>query len=338
MRSKLFASGIAALSCLALAACGATDPAAPPDPEHVWDMTVTTGDSSTWYEAAEHFADTLTERSDGRIQVRLFTGERLSAGDPAAGVEQLMAGTKDLSYNSTIIYAGIDPRFGAINAPFRYPDHAAAEAAIESGAREAYEELSAEFGVEMLGFGESGFRQITNNVRPIRTPEDLAGIKIRIPGMGLFTDVFRDLGANPTTMNFAEVFTSLQQGTIEAQENPMDVISSAGLAEVQQHLTIWNFVYDPLILGMNKELFDSLDPADRDLVRSAAAEANELQIASNRALEDSQVAEQSELMETVELTPDEIAVFAEAVQPLYDAYAPVWGPELDAAVDPGAGR
>ncbi len=333
MMSMRFLRGVAVLACLALGACGSVT-AAPGGPVHTWTMTVTTGESSTWYEAAQRFADTLERESDGRMRLRVFTGEQLSAGDPAAGVEQLMNGDKDFSYNSTIIYAGIDPRFGAINAPFLYQNHEEADRAIDSGAREAYERLCAEFGVTMLGFGESGFRQITNNVRPIRTPADLEGIKIRIPGIGLFTDVYRSLGANPTTMNFSEVFTSLQQGTIEGQENPMDVISSAGLAEVQEYLTIWNYVYDPLILGMNQELFTSLSPADRRIVLDAAREANEFQVQANRKLEQAQVAEQSRLMEVTELTDEQVDRFRQAVRPLYDEYAEVWGPALTDAVTP----
>lgn len=333
MLSMRMLRGVALLACLTLGACGSVD-ATPGGPVHTWTMTVTTGESSTWYQAAQRFADTLERESDGRMRLRVFTGEQLSAGDPAAGVEQLMSGDKDFSYNSTIIYAGIDPRFGAINAPFLYQNHEEADRAIAGGAREAYERLSAEFGVKMLGFGESGFRQVTNNVRPIRTPADLDGIKIRIPGIGLFTDVYRSLGANPTTMNFSEVFTSLQQGTIEGQENPMDVISSSGLAEVQEYLTIWNYVYDPLILGMNQELFDSLSTADQQLVLDAAQDANEFQVEANRRLEKTQVEEQSRLMEVTELTDDEVNRFRQAVRPLYDEYADVWGPALTDAVTP----
>ncbi|OQO92012.1 C4-dicarboxylate ABC transporter substrate-binding protein [Saccharomonospora piscinae] len=333
MRSKRFLRGAAVLACLALGACG-QGAATPGEQVYTWDMTVTTGESSTWYQAAQRFADTLERESDGRMRLRVFTGEQLSSGDPAAGVEQLMSGDKDFSYNSTIIYAGIDPRFGAINAPFLYQNHEEADRAIDGGAREAYEDLSAEFGVTMLGFGESGFRQVTNNVRPIREPADLDGIKIRIPGIGLFTDVYRDLGANPTTMNFSEVFTSLQQGTIEGQENPMDVISSAGLAEVQEYLTIWNYVYDPLILGMNQELFESLSPDDRRIVTEAAEDANEFQVQASRELEQAQIDEQSELMDVTRLTDAQVERFQQAVRPLYDEYERVWGPTLTDAVTP----
>ncbi|MEU3275385.1 DctP family TRAP transporter solute-binding subunit [Saccharomonospora sp. NPDC006951] len=335
MMSKRRLRGVAVLACLALSGCGPVA-AVPGDEVHTWNMTVTTGESSTWYQAAQRFADALERESDGRMRLRVFTGEQLSAGDPAAGVEQLMSGSKDFSYNSTIIYAGIDPRFGAINAPFLYQDYEDADRAIGNGARAAYEDLCAEYGVKMLGFGESGFRQVTNNVRPVTTPDDLDGIKIRIPGIGLFTDIYRGMGANPTTMNFSEVFTSLQQGTIEGQENPMDVISSSGLAEVQEYLTVWNYVYDPLVLGMNEELFDSLGEADQRIVLDAAEEANDFQIQASRELEQAEIDRHAGLMDVTRLTDEQVNAFRQAMQPLYDEYEPVWGDTLTTAVKPGS--
>ncbi|QVQ51423.1 DctP family TRAP transporter solute-binding subunit [Spiractinospora alimapuensis] len=331
--SKLCTGVAAAATGLSLTACG-TAGAASDDTTYSWKMTITVGAASTWYEAAELFAETLERESDGRMSVDVFPNEQLSAGNQAGGVEQLMSGDKDFTYNSTIIYAAVDPRFGAINAPFLYTDYDQADAAISAGAEEAYQELTAEFGVHMLGFGESGFRQVTNNVRPIEAPEDLEGIKIRIPEIGLLTDFYRGSGANPSTMNFAEVFTSLQQGTIEGQENPMDVIDKAGMAEVQAYLTVWNYVYDPLILGVNQELFDSLDPADQDIIQDAADEANAYQIQLNRDAEEVQLEEQAELLDTTVLDEAQMAEFREAVQPLYDDYASVWGTDLIDAVTP----
>lgn len=334
-RSKL-ALATALTVALVLSACGkgAAGGAAGGE-SYNWDMTITTSKSSTWYEGAELFAETLREESGGRMNVNIFTSEQLSGGDPAAGVEQLMNGEKTFSYNSTIIYAGIDPKFGAVNAPFLYTDFDQAEAALESGGVEAYEQLSESVGVKMLGFGESGFRQITNNVRPIEEPEDVQDIKMRIPGIGLFTDAYQLLGANPTTMNFAEVFTSLQQGTIEGQENPVDIIYSSGLDEVQEYLTVWNYVYDPLILGMNKEQFDDLSEQDQQIVLDAAAKANELQIKNNREKEAGELDELSDTMQVTELTAEQTEAFQEAMNPLYDKYESIWGPDLADAVQPG---
>ncbi len=323
----------AALSAgaLTLTACGG---GADGEDTYTWDFTVTTSETSTWYAAAERFAEILEEESDGRMQVNIHANEQLSGGDPAAGVEQLMNGDKAFSYNSTIIYDGLDSRFSAINAPFLYDDYEQAEAAIENGGREAYQELSREMGVEMLGFAESGFRQLTTTETAVTEPEDLTNLVVRVPGSSLFLDIFDELGADPTTMNFAEVYTSLQTGTIDGQENPYDVIYSSGLQEVQGHLTVWNYVYDPLILGMNADLYDSLSEEDQQIVQDAAAEANEMQISENRALEEEQLAELSEEMEVTELTEEQVETFREAMEPVYDTHQDDWTEELFEAVQP----
>ncbi|WP_430592390.1 DctP family TRAP transporter solute-binding subunit [Humidisolicoccus flavus] len=299
-----------------------------------WDFTITVSDTSSWYAGAERFAEILDEKSDGRIQVNIFANEQLSGGDPAAGVEQLMNGDKAFSYNSTIIYSGIDPRFGAINAPFLYDSYETADEAIESGGLEAYQDLAAEHGVQLLGFGESGFRQITNNKVEITTPDDVRGLKLRVPGSSLFLGIYEELGADPLTMNFSEVFTSLQTGTIDGQENPYDVIYSNGLAEVQDYLTVWNYVYDPLMLGMNKDLFDSLSPEDQALVEEAAAEANEFQREMNRERGEEQLAEMSETMTVTELTPEQVQEFRDVIAPVYDEFTSIWTQELLDAVTP----
>lgn len=322
---------ILSLTVLSVTACGDGGGG---EETYTWDFTVTTSNTSTWYQAAELFAETLDQESDGRMQLNIHANEQLSGGDPAAGVEQLMNGDKAFSYNSTIIYDGLDSRFSAINAPFLFADYEEAESTIEASAEDAYRELSREIGVEMLGFGESGFRQLTTTDTPVTSPDDLANLVIRVPGSSLFLNIFNELGADPTTMNFAEVYTSLQTGTIDGQENPYDVIYSSGLQEVQDHLTVWNYVYDPLILGMNADLYDSLSEEDQQIVQDAAAEANAFQIQQNRELEEEQLAELREDMEVVELSDDELSAFREAMEPVYEAHREDWTEDLMEAVQP----
>lgn len=172
--------GIATATGLVLTACGGAG--SDGEESYTWDFTVTSSETSSWYAGAERFAEILEERSDGRMVVNIHANEQLSGGDPAAGVEQLMNGDKAFSYNSTIIYDGLDSRFSAINAPFLYDDYEQAEATIEASALEAYEELAREMGVEMLGFGESGFRQLTTSDTEVTEPEDLRNLVIRVPG------------------------------------------------------------------------------------------------------------------------------------------------------------
>lgn len=297
--------------------------------QYRWKMTVTSGPTSTWFTAAEKLAEDLKTETNGRITLKVFASERLSAGEPMAGVEQLMDGTKDLSFNSPIIYAGINPKYGAVAAPFRFSSMDEGHAAMEGAGGEAYRKLLEEDGVHVLGYGESGMRQLTNSKRPIHSPEDMRGLKFRIPGFGLYTDFYRAVGANPTTMAFSEVFTSLQQGAIDGQENPIDIIYSADLKAVQPYLSIWNYSYDPLILGINKELFDSLSAEDQELVSRLGQEAAQFQMDENRKREESELVELKDSgMEVNTLTPEEIDAFKEPLTELYSKYRSVWGSEL----------
>ncbi|WP_099300734.1 DctP family TRAP transporter solute-binding subunit [Bacillus sp. Marseille-P3800] len=312
------------LSIIGVAGCSSH--ATTQEEVYEWKMSVTVGPGSTWYEGAIKFAEDLKEQSNGRFLVDVYTNEQLSAGNPEAGVEQLMDGLKDFSYNSSIIYAGIDPRFGVLSAPFLINDFDDAERVLQGQSGKIINEMLRERGVEPLGFGESGFRQITNDTRAITSPEDLDHLKIRVPSMGVFTNLYRTQEADPITMAFSEVYTALQQGTIDGQENPVDVTYSAGLIEVQQYMTMWNYVYDALVFGMNKELFDSLPPEDQALIKKVAAEANAYQINRTREKEQAQLTELEEKgMDIYYPTDDEIGQFRESSQQVYDDFRDVWG-------------
>ncbi|MDN5586119.1 MAG: DctP family TRAP transporter solute-binding subunit [Brevibacterium sp.] len=300
-----------------------------------WKMTVTTGSTSTWYLAAEKFAKDLEEETNGRITLKVFGNERLSAGEATAGVEQLMDGAKDFSYNSPIIYSAVDPRFGAVTAPFVFDTVEEGQDALAGEGGDVYSDYLSEHGVHLLGFGESGMRQLTNTHHPIHTPEDLHGLKFRIPGFGLYTDLYRALGSNPTTMPFGEVFTALQQGAIDGQENPIDVIHSANLQEVQPYLTLWNYSYDPLVFGVNEKLFESLDDEDQKLVSRLADDTNKFQIKENRDREKELIAELEDSgMEVNRLTDSEKKEFRRELKPLYAQYREIWGKDMSEAFIP----
>ncbi|MEW9674071.1 DctP family TRAP transporter solute-binding subunit [Ammoniphilus sp. 3BR4] len=306
-----------------------TQSADKPTEKYDWKMSVTVGDTSTWFLAAQQFADEVKQKSDGRINVTVYPNEQLSGGDSGKAIELLIKGSTDLTYNSTIIYSIMDERLGVVSAPFMFKDLAEVDQAMAGKGGEAVKKLLREKGVEPLGFGQNGFRQVTNSVKPIQKPEDIQGLKIRIPGIKMYVDLWKKLGADPTKMTFSEVFTSLQQKTIDGQENPIDVIHSAKLNEVQKYATLWNYSYDPLILGMNKKLFDSLHPEDQKIVQEAADNANAFQIKLAREMEAKQIEElKSKGMEIYEPTAEELAAFKEAVQPIYEQYESVWTKEL----------
>lgn len=326
----LITAGVSALT-LGLASCGSEGSE---EQTYEWDLQHTVGENSTWQEGAEVFAEALDEKSDGRMQLTIHGNEQLAGGDSARGVEMVMNGETAFSYHSTIIYAGLDPRFGAISAPFLYEGYEEVDTVIQGDGLEAYEDLTESHGVKHLGFGENGFRQLTNTVREVTEPEDLEGLKIRIPGITMFQDIYRELGANPTTMSFPEVFSALQQGTIEGQENPVEVTSSSGLTEVLEYQTLWNYAYDPLILGMNLDEFDALSEEDQQIVQEAADEANAAQIELNRQTEQESIEEMADELQNTELTEEQLAAFREATEGIYESYEDEWTSEVAQAVTP----
>ncbi|MDT8901658.1 DctP family TRAP transporter solute-binding subunit [Anaeroselena agilis] len=314
---------------LVVAGCGGGDKKAPEQKKIKMKMSVTTAESSPWTKGAQKFADIVKDKTKGRVTIQVFPNEQLSSGNQAKGIEQLQNGVTDLSFHSTIIYSVLDPKFSVISMPWIIPSNEAVDKAMKGAGGEKIKAILRAKGVEPLGFGENGFRQITNNKQPIATPADMEGLKIRIPGMKMYIDLFKALGADPTAMNFAEVFTALQQGTIDGQENPIPVIYTSKLGEVQKYMTIWNYSYDPLVLGINKKLFDSLDKETQQILRDAAKEACEYQIKLNREEADKQLAElKAKGMKVTVLTPAQIKAFQAKMGPVYEKYEPSIGKDL----------
>lgn len=320
-----------ALSVL-LAACGGGEESSSEDTEgkeYDLKMSVTVSDTTAWFAGAQKLADDIEAETDGRITIDVFSNEQLSGGDSAKAVEGLAKGSIDLTFNSTIIYSILDERFGVVSAPFLFDSLDEVDAAFAAEGGKMLDELLLEKNVVALGYGENGFRQITNNKGPIESPEDLKGMKMRIPGIKMYTDLFRAYGSDPATMTWSEVFTALQQGTIDGQENPIDVIYSSKIDEVQDYLTLWNYSYDPLVLGINKKLFDSMSEEDQELFKRLGKEAAAYQIQLNRERAAEQLEELKEKgMKVNELTEEQLQVFKDASQPIYDQYKTIWGEDL----------
>lgn len=330
LKKKWSFAAIGLSATLVLGACGNGEPDVnAADQEYDLKMSVSVSESSTWYEAAEKLKEDLAEESDGRINLEIYTNEQLSGGDSGKAVEGLAKGTIDLTFNSTIIYSILDDRFGVTSAPFLFNNTEEVDSVFASEGGEMIKEILTEKGIHTLGYGENGFRQLTNSKLEVKSPEDLKGLKIRIPGTTVYTDLYRELGTDPQTMTFSEVFTALQQGTIDGQENAIDVIYSSKLNEVQDYMTMWNYSYDPLVLGMNKKLYDSLSDEDKELFDRLGKEAAayQVEIACEKEVEQITALEEAG-MSLYYPSDEELAQFKEAVQPIYDKYTDIWGADL----------
>ena len=292
-------------------------------------MSVTTADQSSWTQGANKFAELVAEKTDGKVEVKVFPNEQLSGGNQSKGVEMLKSGGIDISYHSNIIYSVLDERFGVISLPWLLADEAAADEKLEGEGGKAINDLLKEHNIVGLGYGENGFRQLTNSKKEIKTPADISGSKIRVPGMKMYISLFQSLGADPISMNFSEVFTSLQQGAIDGQENPLDVIDTSKLYEVQKYMSMWNYSYDAIILGMNQDKFDSLDEATQTALVEAGKEASEYQKQVNRESAESQLKKFEEKGMTITPVEDiDVEGFKALAEETYTEYEPIIGKEL----------
>jgi tripartite ATP-independent transporter DctP family solute receptor len=278
-----------------------------------------TAKDSPWDKGAHRFADLVAKNTDGRIEVKVFPQSQLANGSQKAELEMLQSGVIDMTWDSPIILAlFLDKRFDVFNLPWLYPSMEVANKVADGPMGALAMKWLEEKGIVGLGIGVNGYRELTNSKHPITIPDDMKGIKFRVAGSKLYLETFKLLGANAVTMSFGEVFTSLQQGVIDGQENPTAIIDSSRLYEVQKYLTMWHYSFDPLVLCVNKKLFDSLSPADQKAIRAAAKEA----VAYERAVsaeEEKRLPEELKKkgMQVNNLTPEQIAAFKMKVQPVY---------------------
>ena len=289
---------------------------------------IAVSENSTWYLGAERFAKLIEERTGGKFTVDIFPSDQLAAGNIIKGLELLRMGATDIDMRSTIIYTTVDPKFTVPLMPWILPSYEKADEAMGGKGGEMLFDLVRKNGIEPLAFGESGFRQITNNKRPIAAPADLEGLKIRVPTIKMYIALFKALKADPTSINFGELFAALQQGTVDGQENPPDVIASARVQEVQKYITLWNASYDPIIMSASSKFWKSLSPEEQGIFLHTAKEAMAYQRQIAREKNAELVKSFAEKMEITTLTPEQIGAFRKAATPVYEEYGEIIGTDL----------
>ncbi|GHE21727.1 DctP family TRAP transporter solute-binding subunit [Halomonas urumqiensis] len=291
-----------------------------------------TGDSTTWHQGAERFAELVSEKTGGEHSVRVFPNAQLSGGDQMRQAEMVGRGSLDLLVTSAINVTPLVPEMAVFSLPYLYANYDQVDATTQGEPVELLEAILEDKGIMVLAWGENGFRELTNSVGPIRTPEDMQGLNVRVAGP-MYVDVMNALGANPQQMQWTETMTALQQGVVDAQENPIGaVIIPQQVYEVQDYLTAWHYSYDPIFLGISKEKWDGYDADTQAAIREAAEEAMAYQVEITRE----STAEgldflREQGMEIAELSEEEIAAFREATQPAFDEWAEQVGPEIVAA-------
>ena len=292
-----------------------------------------TGDGTTWHKGAERFGELLAERSGGDMTLRVFPNAQLAGGDQMRQADMVGRGALDFVMTSAINVTPLVQEMAVFSLPYMYENYAQVDATTaEGGPAEALRDILRDKGIEVLAWGENGFREVTNNTRPIKTPEDMQGLNMRVAGP-MYIDVMNALGANPQQMQWTETLTALQQGVVDGQENPIGaVIIPQQVYEVQKYLTTWHYSYDPIFLGMSKAKFDALDAETQTMMRETAAEAMDYQRQISREGTETGIGFlRDKGMEVHESTPEELNAFREATQPAFDQWAEKVGPELVAS-------
>jgi tripartite ATP-independent transporter DctP family solute receptor len=297
-------------------------------------MSLVVGTAFPWGKGGEIWANLVRERTQGRINIKLYPGVSLIQGDQTREFSALRQGVIDMAIGSTINWSPQVKQLNLFSLPFLMPDYAAVDALTQGQVGKDIFATLEKAGVVPLAWGENGYREITNSKRPIKTPEDLKGMKIRVVGSPLFVDTFTALGANPTQMSWADAQPAFASGAVDGQENPMSIFTAAKLHTVgQKNVTMWGYVADPLVFVVNKEVWNSWTPADQAIVRQAAIDAGkeEIAIARKGLVEPDQplLKDIAALGVTItKLSPAEREAFVKATRPVYAKWKPTIGNDL----------
>jgi len=242
-------------------------------------MSLVVGTAFPWGKGGELWANKVRERTQGRINIKLYPGVSLIQGDQTREFSALRQGVIDMAVGSSINWSPQVKQLNLFSLPFLMPDYAATDALTQGAVGKSLFQILDKAGVVPLAWGENGYREISNSKKPIKSPDDLKGMKIRVVGSPLFLDTFTALGANPTQMSWADAQPAMASGAVDGQENPLSIYQIAKLHTVaQKYVTLWGYMNDPLIFVVNKEIWNSWTPADREIVKQAAIEAGKEQI------------------------------------------------------------
>ena len=281
--------------------------------------------------AAQRWQEVVEERTDGRYVFRHFPSSGL--GGEREVIEGVQLGTIEATIVSSGTLANFVEETGVFDIPFLFRDLGHARRVLDGPIGQDILEKFDDVGLKALAWGEQGFRHITNNRNQISSPEDLAGMRLRTMENPIHLQAFQTLGAAPTPMAWPEVIGALQQGTIDGQENPLSVIVSVNLNDVQEYLTISGHVYSPAILLISPMVWDGMSEEDQQIFREAAAEAVEAMRGFVDDVEESGLETLRERgMDVAELSAEDRAAFQEALAPAYEEYYNTYDRDLIEAI------
>lgn len=265
------------------------------------------------------FNECLQDKSDGKMKLTAYWSGSL--GDDIQATQALRSGTQEAVITSSSPLVGLVPALGAFDLPFLFANEQEADAIVDGDFGRFMDEKLLEQGLVNLAYWENGFRQLTNSKRPVTKWEDFEGMKIRVMQNNIFLDTFDNLGANPTPMAFSEVFSALETGAIDAQENPFVTIDTSKFYEVQKYVSVTNHAYTPFLVLFSKQIFDKYSEQEQAAVRECAIVGRDEQRKSIRQLSNESLdVIKNAGIEVNTLTPEEQERMREKSQPIYEKH------------------
>lgn len=306
-------------------------------------LSLVLGPPTPWGQSGQIWADLVKERTQGRINIKLYPGVSLIQGDQTREFSAIRQGIIDMAVGSTINWSPQVKQLNLFSMPFLMPDYKAVDALTQGEVGQEIFAAIDKAGVLPLAWSENGYRELTNSKRAVHSPADLKGMKIRVVGSPLFADMFTALGANPTQMSWADAQPALASGAVDGQENPLFMFPLLKLHNLgQKFITTWGYMADPLVFVVNKDVWASWTPADQAIVRQAAIDAGKQGVAiARKGLVEADKPLLKEIagfgVTVTQLTPAEREVFVKATRPVYDKWKQTIGADLVNAAEKAIG-
>ncbi|MDO4547249.1 MAG: TRAP transporter substrate-binding protein [Clostridia bacterium] len=275
-----------------------------------------------YHDGALKFAELVEEYTGGSLTVDVFPASQIASG--AKAIEFVQMYTLDIALESTMSFSNFVPEVGVLDLPFLFSTKEEAFKVLDGEVGAKLNELAEEKGFKVLGWWDNGFRNITSTKGAIEKPDDLKGLKIRTPESTVFLVTFETLGAVPTPMAVSEVFSALQLGTVDAQENPDNNNLKNKYTEICPYYSITKHIYTAEPLVMNLDRFNSFTPEEQEALLRAGKEAGDYQREVSLALDETNMQTIIDTGVAVNIVED-MTPFQEACQPVYEAFADRFG-------------
>lgn len=327
---KFFALLLALAMVLSLAACGAKeggDDVSAENPQITLKLGISTNETDPRTVAAQQFKEEVESKTNGSVTVEIYTSGQLGGDAQLIEALALDSGTVDIIITDASNFATYEPTMGISALPFQFADFEMAWAFMDSDIEVAAEEKMIDQNMRVLAHYDNGFRCVTTGSKEITSPDDMKGLLIRTPENPVIMATMSAMGANPQPLAFSDLYQALNQGTYDAQENPVPVIFNNNLYEVQSYLSITNHIYSGMCFTIAESTWQKMSASQQDIIAAAATASAETNRQMNKQQTEDYLSKLEEAGMTI--TQPDLAPFQETTAGVAESYRDTYGEMLD---------